>query len=397
MMKRFFAVLCVALLLVLYRGGAEFPAGPPQPSEPNGEQLAPEPEIAPVPLTATLAAVGDDLIHDVIYQQAAARAPDGGYDFLPAYQRVQNEIASADLAVINQETPLAGSLPPSSYPQFNTPPALAQTLCELGFDVANLANNHILDQGKDGLVQTVELLRGVDGIIPAGVYLDDWEYSHPPVVERGGIRFAFLGFTQHTNAPRLTGADAGTIVYTDEADAIRRQIATAHRLADVVVVSVHWGEENSSDPTPYQRSVAQMLAEAGADLVFGSHPHRLQPVEWLSGREGRRTLVFYSLGNFISAQLEPANLVGGVAHVTVTKNPQTGEVALTDPYMTFVVTHYGAGFRQLELYPLEEYTDELAARHGVPLSPGERFDRAWIERLIAGSIDSRFTGISTDR
>ena len=153
----------------------------------------PEPEPAELPPSrATLLAVGDNLIHDVIYWQAQARAADGGYDFLPVYSAVSQEIADADLAFINQETPIAASNPPSSYPFFNSPPQLAQNLAALGFDIVNLANNHMLDQGTEGLTETEQALR--ENNIPAITGTN----GAVPVLEREGITFSFAGFTEHT-------------------------------------------------------------------------------------------------------------------------------------------------------------------------------------------------------
>lgn len=144
----------------------------------------PEPEPAELPPSrATLLAVGDNLIHDVIYWQAQARAADGGYDFLPVYSAVSQEIADADLAFINQETPITASRLPSSYPLFNSPPQLAQNLAALGFDIVNPANNHMLDQGIEGLTETEQALR--ENNIPAITGTD----GAVPVLEREGISF----------------------------------------------------------------------------------------------------------------------------------------------------------------------------------------------------------------
>lgn len=265
----------------------------------------PEPEPAELPPSrATLLAVGDNLIHDVIYWQAQARAADGGYDFLPVYSAVSQEIADADLAFINQETPITASRLPSSYPLFNSPPQLAQNLAALGFDIVNPANNHMLDQGIEGLTETEQALR--ENNIPAITGTD----GAVPVLEREGISFSFTGFTEHTNGILLPQGQEEKITYTDQPERMQQQVKEAAQIADVAVVSVHWGQENSTTPTPAQRELAQQLADWGADIIIGTHPHVLQPVEQLTAADGRQVWVLYSLGNFVSAQADRPNLVG---------------------------------------------------------------------------------------
>lgn len=390
-MRRFLALLLAALLLGGCAGGKETAGGESSAEEGvvSGEaELEPEPPKEEILRTATLLAVGDNLIHDVIYEQAQRRARGGGYDFLPVYERVKGELAAADIAFINQESPLAKSFPPASFPLFNTPVQMADDLQTLGFDVVNIANNHMLDKGTQGLYETLALLR-TKPYAAIGAYETEQEYDTPAVIVKNGIRFAFMGFTQHTNGLFVPDENAGMIVYTDEMEAARRQITAARGVADVVVVSVHWGEEEMAAPTLYQRGLAQNYADSGADIVIGTHPHVLQPVEYVTGSGGRKTLVLYSLGNFVSAQLSPENLVGAMAHITVEKNETTGKVTVREPLLSFVITQYGPNFSELQLYPLEEYTPALAARHGLSLS-GVRFDLELINSVIETAVDSRF-------
>lgn len=375
-----------------------------QPSAPKEENLpspesvsvteeAPAEEETPEDIIseATLLAVGDNLIHDVIYYQAAKRTDDGSYDFLPVYEQVREQISAADLAYINQETQMAKSKEPSTYPMFNTPTEMAENLSELGFDVINLANNHMLDKGVSGLRETMELLHATDGISAViGAYDAPEGYGEPVVIEKNGIKFGFVGFTQHTNGLPLPKDNSGMIVYTDNTDEMHRQIQELKAISDVVIVSVHWGDEGSNKPNDYQRELAKQFADWGVDIVIGTHPHVLQSVEYVANESGGKTLVFYSLGNFVSAQIDPANLIGGIAQITVTKNHTTGEVSVSAPELNFVITQYGSGFRDLHLVPLENYTEEQAAQHGIVLKYGKRFDLDYIKIFIDQTVDSRF-------
>ncbi|MBE6899700.1 MAG: CapA family protein [Ruminococcaceae bacterium] len=359
-----------------------------EPALPEDENEDPPEEVIS---EATLLAVGDNLIHDVIYYQAGKRADDGSYDFLPVYEDVRELISAADIAYINQETPMAGSMKPSSYPMFNTPAEMAENLSELGFDVINLANNHMLDKGTEGLSETAELLRKTEGISAViGANFGSEGYGEPAVVEKNGIKFGFVGFTQHTNGLRLPKGRENMIVYTDNTEEMRRLIQKLKASADVAVVSVHWGDEGSNVPNTYQIELAQQFADWGVDIVIGTHPHVIQPVEYVQGENGGETLVFYSLGNFVSAQIEPANLIGAVAQITVTKNQTTGEINISAPKLDFVITQYGYGFADLHLVMLENYSGELAKQHGVVLKYGKEFGPEYIQNFIEETVDSRF-------
>ncbi len=340
--------------------------------------------------TATLFAAGDNLIHDVIYEQALRRTQNKGYNFLPVYENMNAQIAAADISFINQEAPIAKGFPPSSYPRFNAPTQLAGDLKALGFDVVNIANNHILDKGLQGLSETIEILRSTQGLTMIGAYQSEKEYDTTTLIAKNGIKFAFMGFTQHTNGLRLPDENAGMLVYTDELEAIERQITAARKVADVVVVSVHWGEEGMKQTTLYQQNIAKHFAQYGADIVIGTHPHVLQPIEYVDGAEGHKALVFYSLGNFVSAQVDPENLIGGIAKITVQKNDTTGKISIIDPKLSVVITHFGLGFHDLKLYPLADYTDELAEKHGVVLKYGKWFDTKFIKNFVEEVIDKQF-------
>ena len=361
---------------------------PPEPVS-SAEEIHEPPED--IISEATFLAVGDNLIHDVIYYQAARRTDDGSYDFLPVYEQIRNKISAADIAYINQETPMAGSLEPSTYPMFNTPPEMAEDLSDLGFDVINIANNHMLDKGVQGLSETIELLRNTDGISAViGAYDDPEGYGEPVIVEKNDIRFGFVGFTQHTNGLRLPKDNANMIIYTDNTDEMFLLIQELKAASDVVIVSVHWGDEGYNLPNDYQRELARQFADWGVDIVIGTHPHVLQAIEYLSGENGSETLVFYSLGNFVSAQIDPANLIGGIAEITVRKNHTTGEVYVFAPELNFVITQYGTGFSDLHLVDLEDYTEQQAAQHGIVLKYGKEFSIDYIHDFIGETIDSRF-------
>lgn len=314
--------------------------------------------------SVNMLAVGDNLIHKPIYEQAKARTSDGSYDFMPVYQNLAALIASADIAVINQETMMAESFDVSTYPCFNTPTVMASQLASLGFDVLTIANNHMLDKQSKGLIETLDLINATPGLTSAGAFHGSEEYNQIKPVVVNGISFVFLSYTEHTNGITIPEEKESYIVYLDELDVVQRQVEYAETVSDVVVVSMHAGIEYSDDENDIQRNFAQNVVNWGADLVIGTHPHTLQPVEYLSNADGKEVPVLYSLGNFVSAQDKVRRLIGGMANITFTKNNTTGEVTVSKPQLDIVITHYGSGFSGIKLYRLADYTDSLAAAHG---------------------------------
>ncbi len=315
--------------------------------------------------TVHMLAVGDNLIHKPIYEQAQARTEDGSYDFSPVYENLKSLISAADIAVINQETMMSSLHEVSTYPCFNTPTVMAGQLAGLGFDVLTLANNHMLDKASKGLISTLELVNSTAGLLAAGAYSSREEYTAIKTENINGITFAFLAFTEHTNGITLPTDKEDYIIYMSELEDVKAQVEYADKIADVVVVSMHAGIEYSDEPYYVQTDFAQNVVDWGADLVIGTHPHTLQPIEYLTSADGKEVPVIYSLGNFVSAQDKPKRLIGGMANLTFTKDFSTGEVTVSKPQLDIVITHYKSGYSGLKLYRLADYTQELAAAHGV--------------------------------
>ena len=362
-------------------------------SEPaSSSQLESKPVQEPVSIT--ILGAGDDLIHDVIYQQANKRAGGKGYDFAPVYARIAADIKNADISVINQETPIAGKISaPSGYPRFNSPTQLGDELVNLGFDVINHANNHVLDMNENGLAATLDYWATKPTVKVVGAYRNDADLENIRIVEAKGIKTAHIGITEMTNGLSLPKNSNYRLIYASNTELIERLIKKAKTMADVVVISVHWGTENTFTLTDKQKTLAQNMVDWGADIIFGNHPHVVQQLTVLTRKDGTKCPVIFAFGNLVSAQQTGQNMVSGLLTVTMTKDFATNKTTYTGMKFKPIVTHYGKGCANITIYPVSEYTDALAAVHGVRRFTPD-FSLKYIHSIIDKNIPKEYQ--STD-
>ncbi|MBO4888345.1 MAG: CapA family protein [Firmicutes bacterium] len=305
---------------------------------------------------------GDLLIHEAIYGRALAEK---SFDFLfdpamgsPLDEELSTRIRRADVATIGQETPLvtdSGEF--AGFPSFGTPAFLAEAVAKAGFDVAVCATNHALDRGLSGIERTISSYRET-GVLTIGTQTGEGFYDPSDtnasdamslrpyeILEQEGIRFALLSFTYGTNGRSLP-EEAPYAVHllpdlSGDLSAFRLSLKEARANADCVIVFVHWGTEYASQPNEMQKAYAQIFLEEGVDVVIGTHPHVVQPYEILTAEAGaaagstgagstsHQMLVFYSLGNFISANQDPDQNSGALASFSIKK---TGDqIEILDP------------------------------------------------------------------
>lgn len=313
----------------------------------------------------TFAAAGDILVHTNVYKYASqlAEGTDAEYDFKPMFANIKELISSADLAYVNEETPCAGKdRGYSGYPTFNTPDEIADAVIDTGFDIVNLANNHMLDKGESGYLRNMEFWEGKEGLTVLGGFHNEEDYNTIRTVEKNGVKIAFLSYTYGTNMLVLPATSELVIPYED-ADEIDRQTKEAREIADVVIVSMHWGVEDSFTPTENQKQLARLMADNGVDVIIGMHPHVLQPIEWLDRPDGKKTLCIYSLGNFISTMMYGRNMLGGIATFTLAETDDG--FVVEDAGLTPTVTYYQRGFSSPTIYPFEDFTEDMMKNHGA--------------------------------
>lgn len=349
----------------------------PNEIENNDTPVTPPEETPDVPVESektrlTFVAFGDNLIHSSIIEDGERLATEHNtgtkYYFDPMYENFKDIISNADISFINQETPIAGpDFPAAGYPNFNTPDEMGETLIRLGFDVINTATNHMLDcRGKGLLYHADYWASKADlGVMQIGSYKNKEDYNSIRVYEKDGVKIAFLAYTYSTNGMTAgAGYEDIYIPLPDEAE-LTRQVKEARQLADLVFVSMHWGWEDSFDPNQDQRNQAQVLVDAGADVIIGTHPHVIQEMKWKENEEGHKTLIVYSLGNFISTMYYPWNMFGGYLSLDIVKDEDGARVE--NPLFNPTMCHYSMTRRALKMYTLENYSQELYDTHGTTL------------------------------
>lgn len=345
-------------------------------------------------------AVGDNLIHQSIWMGAEAYGTaEKKYDFLPMYEQIRPFIEEADVAFINQETVMAGDTKYglTAWPTFNSPQQLAYDLAELGFDVLNLATNHLLDKGESGYRDYLDFINTLP-FTTVGGYYNKADHDNIRVTEAQGVKIAWLAYTEHTNwifLPKgsemyvpYAGTYAGNDYVIDE-ELIKSDLAAAREIADLVIVSLHCGTEYVHEPNNVQRRITQLMADNGADVILGHHSHCLQPIEWIRGENGNETLCIFSLGNIASGQNTPLKLVGGVFTFRVVSDGEGGLTAV-DPLLTPTVMYYDVNWLNDKIYLLENYTDEIAATQGMTAHVGHTLTHAEATAIVKGCIDEQY-------
>lgn len=303
---------------------------------------------------ADLVFVGDAMQHKA--QIDAARRTDGTYDYSECFAALHDYIGDADYSVVNLETPLGGR-PYTGYPCFSSPESYADALKEAGFDLFLTANNHTLDKRDKGLVRTIDSLdaRGMEHI---GTYRNRAERDSvmPFIRDINGFRIGFINYTYGTNGIRP--ASDAVVDYIDR-DRIKADIDSARaRGAELITACIHWGDEYRLLPNDSQRRLADFLIDNGVELVIGSHPHVIQPIELRTDSAGGKALVVYSLGNFIS-NMKTRDTRGGIAVKVKLKRDVEGKARVAQASYRLLFTVPPTDGHNFMVLPAEEVDHPL--------------------------------------
>lgn len=310
--------------------------------------------IRPLNYEAKLLMVGDALIHSSVYNDALTE--DGNYDFKPMLKYVKPILKSYDLKYYNQETILGGSsLGYSSYPKFNSPVEVGDAFLNAGFNLVSLSNNHTMDKGETGVINSVNYWKSKKNVVFSGQWTSWEERNTNPVYSVNGINYAFFSYTTWTNGLETpVGKEYLNNVYSNEKAYL--DISAVKDRADVIIVAMHWGEEYNLDITEEQREIANYLSSLGVNIIIGTHPHVVEPVEYINNAD---TLVIYSLGNFISGQIGLDRLTGLMMEVTIKKmvdDDDSVHISIVNPKAELVYTTAPPNIR---VYPYSELNDDI--------------------------------------
>lgn len=331
--------------------------------------------------TIEFLAVGDNIAHQPIRE--SGMQADGVWNYDHVYQYVKKDIEAADLSLVTQETVFVEDRNQvSGYPSFGTPPEFGDALVNTGFDVVAHATNHIMDKGSSSIEYT----------------LDWWKNNHPEteifgihesqeaadeisVVTCKKLKLAMLDYTYSLNGIDLP-SDKQYLVDLFDEDKAREDIKKAKELADVVIVVMHVGVEYDMDIDEETQQWVDLFLEEGVDIVIGSHPHVVRTMETLTGEDGHKMLVYYSLGNFTSTQNDLPSLLGAMAKITIRKDIKTGEIQIPEHEFIPLLMYYDRENPAAAIYKLEDYPDELIEKHSVYQANPQKFSKEYYEELF---------------
>lgn len=339
----------------------------------------------------TLVMVGDMLMHTPVNETGVME--DGSIDFSHLFTYTKDWIKEADIAIVNQEVILGGEeLGISGYPAFNTYYELGDALVEAGFDVVLHATNHALDKGKKGINNCFDYWQNNHPEIAVLGIQDSWEEQEEVYVyEENGIRIAILNYTYGTNGIPLP-EDMPFAVNLMDKEQMAEDIERAKQISDFVVVCPHWGTEYVLTESEYQKEYADFFLECGVDLVLGTHPHVIEPVKMMESEDGHEMLVYYSLGNYVnctSSETEEIGqrMLGAMAEITIGLD-ENGEAYISEYDAQPLVTYVSDTQDEIVVYPLEQFTDEMAAE-SYTIKFDTDFSKNYCEQLwenVMGSL-----------
>lgn len=351
--------------------------------------------------------VGDILYH---YQvRMSGLQDDGSRNYDHIFQHVLGELENKDIKVLNQETPLGGSVITGSapdgfdgYPEFNGPQEIGDAEAKAGFNVVLKATNHAMDHSSS-LSDPYTLVRSEQNY---------WATQHPEmavigeanpddetssvddvyVFQKDGFKVALLNYTQDLNGNE--GFDTLGVVSMLEEDHVRETMAKARELADMIVVFPHWGEEYNLEPVEMQYEWAQFFVDQGADVIIGNHPHVMEPVTTLTNADGESVPCYWSTGNFVSTSPSNESLVGGIAEITLHKDAD-GKCSVTSAEFKPIISHIGLG-TSMTTYLITDWTDDLASTNYLNTEMNPDTDNTSLTPEWANSFCTQVLGSNYD-
>ena len=341
----------------------------------------------------SLVMVGDNLIHDKIYNEAKR---ENGYDFKSVYSLIKPIVSKYDLAYYNQETILGGSdIGVSSYPSFNSPYEVGDAMIDAGFNLVSLATNHTLDRGEKAILNSRSYWNSKNDVLAVGSYSSFDEKNEVQIRKIGDISYTLLNYTYGTNGidvplgkeylvniwPVNGSNPNNDSKYQSYKEEVKKDIEKVKDKVDLVMVAMHWGIEYEYNPNEYQKDMAKYLASLGVNIIIGTHPHVVQPIEWIDN-----TLVIYSLGNFVSAHevVNIGNRVGLMSSVDIIK--EDGKIKIDNLSNDLLYMYYTNSYKEFLVVPFSQMDSKYLSNYK------EVYDKF---KNIVQNIDSNIKVVDT--
>ena len=316
--------------------------------------------------STSLIMVGDNLIHSSIYEEANRNANYEGYDFKPMYKMIKSIVSNYDIAYYNQETIIGGSeIGLSSYPAFNSPYEVADAMIDAEFNLVSLATNHTLDRGKQAVLNSRNYWNSKENVLAVGSYSSQEERNKIDIRESNGITYTMLNYTYGTNGISVPKDEnylvniwsmnennpEEDIEYQNYKQQVLEDIKRVRDKVDVLLVAMHWGIEYQNMPNDYQKNAAKFLSDNGVDIIIGTHPHVIEPIDYINN-----TLVIYSLGNFASAHevVNMDNRVGLMTSLEIEKNLKTNKITIKNLENELLYMYYTNEYKDFLIVPFSK-------------------------------------------
>ncbi len=371
--KGVWVVLGILIVLLAAVGGSLYFLKPKEQEEPKSEIPVVEQEETPKVESANLTIVGDLLFEQPFYNflDSGGNGKDYFQNVEPIFQQDDMTIGNMEVVIGTDDMEMSGV----GY-SFCAPESIGNLVSSIDLDVLSTANNHTYDRGLKGIQSTINYFKKNTDILTVGTYLDE-DLQKDKIKEINGITFGFLSYTYGTNVRipvserQYVGLyrEPGVTTVTEEyKKKLQDEVSALQKKVDVVIVMMHWGKEFTYTPSDEQIEMAHLLNKAGADIIIGNHSHSIEPIGWIG--TDHVSLVYYSLGNFVSAdnnitrtseEFNNAYQFGLLSTLQILK--EDDKISINHVTAEPIINYYDKNFSNFELIPLTSYDEEKAATH----------------------------------
>lgn len=319
------------------------------------------------------------LVGDFLFESPFYKSVENGEDANNYFKLVKDYFLDDDLSIGNMEVVIGNDTLPVSGDGYNfcAPAYIGDLVSSLDFQILSTVNNHAYDRGLDGLISTINYFKNTN-IKTVGTYLNEDDRNIPRILEINGIKFGFLAYTYGTNAKVEETAKDLISVYrnpstrTFDKEYLSKEVSSLKEKADVTIVMMHWGDEFTFTPNSEQKEIAAYLNELGVDIIYGSHSHSIEPIEIIG--DEKKTLVYYSLGNFVSNDddiartpkgeetFDNAYQIGLLSTLNVIMD-ENNNISFDDIKAKPIINYFDKTMNNWLLIPYEKYTEEYEKNH----------------------------------